>query len=151
MSIQTTTALPRPRLVNVAILIALGISLAGVVSLFLFMPSLIAHMQAQGLPTEGFNNGLMYGGSIAGVLFTAVICFFISRGNNAVRWVWAVFTAYGLVSAIGGMGMTFSISTTFGLIGITLQLLAITSAVLLFVPVSTAWFRAVKQASRAAS
>jgi hypothetical protein len=145
MSISATT-LPRPRLVNAAILIALVVSLAGVVVLFWFMPNLIAHMKAQGLPIEELQSGVMYGGAIGGVLLTAVLCFFIARGNNVVRWVWAVFTAYGLVSAIGGIGTTFSISPLFGIIGLALQLLAMTSVVLLFMPVSTAWFNTVKHA-----
>ncbi len=148
MSIAASS-LPRPGLVNMAISLAMAVSLAGIVVLFFFLPNMIAHLQAQGLPTEALSGAIMYGGAAAGVLFVGILCFFIARGNNVVRWVWAVFTAYGLISAIGGMGMTFGISPLFGVIGIALQLLSIISVVLLFMPVSTAWFKAVKQAKLA--
>ena len=144
-----SSALPRPRLVNVALSIALCMSAAGGVMMFFYLPSLTAYIQAQGLPTEALSQGIMMGGAAAAVLFTAVMCFFIARGSNVVRWIWAVFAAYGLVSAVGGMGMTFSISILFGVLGITLQVLSITSAVLLFMPVSSAWFKAVKLAKTA--
>ena len=148
MSIATSS-LPRPGLVNMAISLAMAVSLAGVVVLFFFLPNMMAHMQAQGLPTEAISGGVMYGAALAGVLFVGILCFFIARGNNVVRWVWAVFSVYGFISALGGMGMTFGISPLFGVIGIALQLLSIISVVLLFMPVSTAWFKAVKQAKLA--
>ena len=143
------TALPRPRLVNVAVSIALCMSVAGVAMMFFFLPSLIAYMQAQGLPAEALSQGIMLGSAAAGLLFTAVMCFFIARGNNVVRWIWSAFAAYGLISAIGGMGMAFGISTLYGVLGISLQVLSITSVVLLFMPVSSAWFKAVKLAKTA--
>ena len=43
------SSFPRPGLVNMAISLALAVSLASVVVLFFFLPNMMAHLQAQGL------------------------------------------------------------------------------------------------------
>jgi len=139
----------RPRFVNAAMLIAVAVSLAGVVNMFLFMPSLMAYMQAQGLQAEALSSGVMYGAAIGSAVLTVVFCFFIARASNVARWIWAVFTAYGALSALGSISATFAISVLFGVVGMVLQMLAVASVVLLFMPVSNAWFKTVKQAKAA--
>ncbi len=142
--------LPRPRPVKWALWLALATSLVGVLNLFLFMPSLLAYFQAQGLPAESLNSGILYGSALVSLGLTVLFCFFMARGNNVVRWIWMVFAAYGLLSGLGNVGMAFAISLVFGILALGLQLATLSSVVLLFLPVSSGWFKAVKQARSAA-
>lgn len=139
-------SLPRPRLVNLSMMLALFSALAGAASLFMVMPKMMENLGEQGLPVDELGSGILYGGAIGGVVMVAIFCFFIARGSNVARWVWALFAAYGAVSAPGSIATALNISTLFAGVGIVLQLLSIASTVLLFMPESGAWFKAVKLA-----
>lgn len=141
--------LPRPRPVKWALWLALASSLAGALSFFLFLPDVLTYLQAQGLPAESLNAGILYGSTLVSLGLTVLLCFLMARGNNVVRWIWTVFATYGLLSGLGNVGMAFAISPVFGILGLGLQLATLASVVLLFLPVSSGWFKAVKQAGSA--
>lgn len=142
------SSLSRPRFVNWAMIIALGVTVIGAVNLSLFVPQMKAYLGAQGIPVEEIGNGMLYGSAMGSMVLVAIFCFFIARGSNVARWIWTVFAAYGAVSAVGNLGMIFQISLVYAIVAIALQLMFIAATVLLFMPESGAWFKATKLARK---
>jgi hypothetical protein len=136
----------RPWSVNGAILIALAVSVIGSGALLLFWPDVTEHLQQQGMLAD-LDDGFVYAGIVGGVILVAVLCFFLGRGSDVARWSWALLTAYGVVAALGSAELVLASAPLYGLIGAALQLLAIVSVVLLFLPGSAAWFKAMKPAA----
>ena len=140
--------IPRPRIVNLSLIVTLSASLLGFVNFFFYLPALMAHLKAQGLPAEALSSGMMIGGGIFGVALTGVACFFIARGSNTARWIWACFSIYGVLSALSNIRMAISVSPVLGPLGITITLVSTACVVMLFLPEASAWFRAIKQTTK---
>lgn len=152
---QQSASTAAPRFVVIAFWLYLVTALTRVIGIIVSATQLPAakqaakdQLQSSGATTNGVNvDSLVQGAFIAGivvaVLFTAAFVVFdllMRRGANWARIVLLVVTILGITGIAGGYGL--------GAVGV---LASIAAAVLTFLPVSNAWFRAVKDRKRAAT
>ena len=106
------------------------------------MEQMNAEFAAQGLePDSSFATSAIVGGFIFGVGISVALWFLVSIMRiEFVKWIVALFTAYGVVSLAGGIAMAgFDMIQ---LSGIVSTLMSIVAVVMLFRADSKAWFDA---------
>jgi membrane protein implicated in regulation of membrane protease activity len=98
--------------------------------------------------------GMQHGGNdIGSIIFGLLVTWFlivkISKGKNWARLVFAVLFVLGAVVVVPAIALLYAAMPISALITGLQTLLQFIGVVLLFVPSSNAWFRAVKESKRA--
>ncbi|RSZ59652.1 hypothetical protein HF313_12940 [Massilia atriviolacea] len=137
---------PRARTVTVAVGLLLLNAVAGMVLGVIYMPEVLA---TQNVPLgDGWMKNVVYGGIAFGIVLMLVLMYFIARGSNVARWIWLVMSVIGFLNAYSAVKTAFVISPLYGTLATISQLIALAGTILLFVPASNQWMRAVAQARR---
>lgn len=131
-------------------LLYLGSLAVGLIGLALGWDGLVEQMNAefvaQGLePESGFATGAIIGGFVLGIGISVALWFLVSIVRiEFVKWILVLFTAYGVLSLVGGIALAgfdpIQIS------GIISTLMSIAAVWMLFRPDSKEWFAAKKGA-----
>ncbi|NHZ87841.1 hypothetical protein F2P45_02165 [Massilia sp. CCM 8733] len=132
---------PRPRTISLALALFVLNALLGMVLTVLYLPDVFATQNA--VLGEGMMKNLAYGGIAFGIILMVIMLYYIARGSNVARWIWTAMAVLGFLNAYAALKMAFVISPTYGALLSLSQLLSLAGTILLFVPASSAWIRAV--------
>lgn len=131
-----TEVAPRPAEVTWAvrlIVIALVFGLPGLVDEF--------HRGAADVDSTTEYYLLVVGASVAILALIAIVIFCIGRGYRWARFVYLALTVYGYLDVTGYLRASFAQGTTYGVLMILQFVCDLVALVLLFLPVSNAWFK----------
>ncbi len=134
----------RPQTIIRSIQLLLLSFVVGSINAYFVFPALMEQLRASGLGEDAIpSNTVLWVGLLVGMVLNAVLLSFVWRGSNVARWILALFTAYGLFSGLGALEQYKSIGMSALAAGVVAHLLAVAAVVVLFLPISSAWFKAV--------